>query len=711
MVSGVVRARGMAEFTAECGGGKTALLHAVAPDAYIRVGRMGCEDFLQDAVREFFVHPAGGRRLSSRECHEALRRLGAVVALDDVVYGPREIAEVRSALAGCAILVGAERPVLGPAGGSHPLPGLAEPEALALVVRHLGRIITEAESLWVRRLVTAVGGRPLALRQAAALVRHDGHTFAGLAASAGADPSVLDEFAISAVGPAAKRLLAALALVEGTPIPARLVAAMADVPSAAEGFEALVAHALAERQGDRFALPAAKAESYLRLLHRHLHLGTAMRALALGIGAYDPSGGYARDAARAAHALLGHSEVCDEPRLPVGLAAAAERVLFVQGHWQAWRDVLDRGQFAALSARDTAAQAYFAHQQGTLHLLEGREAAARQSLTLALDLRTGLGDGAGAAVTRANLALVPAPPVTAVPAAPPVPAAGRLGRQALLAAVLTVVLLALGLSVGTGLFDRAGPGASAATADPSRRAPGPRPAGGGRVAQQGGAKAEMKPLRIVGRPDYGDVHVGAAGPGDSRVIAFTITNPNGRPITPDAITLPGPGPSGTGSSASGRPADFTITAGTCPAGDGAALAPGASCTVSVRFAPTALGPRTATLTVSCGAHGPAATARLTGHGFATIKVTLAPGRADPPHDHVTVTADGATTTCGGPGGCTVRYDDPRRPVILRTHGPGRGRGSAPGGWTGPCAGSHEECMPEPGGDISTSVRFHPSAGG
>jgi hypothetical protein len=79
---------------------------------------------------------------------------------------------------------------------------------------------------------------------------------------------------------------------------------------------------------------------------------------------------------------------------------------------------------------------------------------------------------------------------------------------------------------------------------------------------------------------------GAYAIGDSTTLGFTVTNPatNGGPVTPSL----------GGASA----AEFAISSSTCPA----TLPGGATCTVTVSFAPTVNGDKTATLTVS-GAPG------------------------------------------------------------------------------------------------------------
>jgi hypothetical protein len=66
---------------------------------------------------------------------------------------------------------------------------------------------------------------------------------------------------------------------------------------------------------------------------------------------------------------------------------------------------------AAQSVGDRAAVAMAQHQLGTRALCVGETSAAAAALQAALDLRTALGDTAGAQVTQHNLSLITAPPV------------------------------------------------------------------------------------------------------------------------------------------------------------------------------------------------------------------------------------------------------------------------------------------------------------
>jgi len=631
-VRGAVRTRAMIEFTGESGSGKTALLHAIGPDAYIRVGALGVVDFLHELVGEFHVPPLDGRRLTAEECVDALRRVEAVVALDDVSFDREAIALVRRALPGCAVLVAAARPVIGLLGASHPLPGLADADALALLARDTGRMISPGELPAVHRLVAAVSGNPLALCQAAALVRHRGYDLATVAeiaetgtwpapaaattgrhsrpapadrrrttpatrpggtaagprhadrgarspdhpphppeaaaeaspprgrghavpgygtnraeptrgpkgdfpygpngrepgygsrtadggygpggaeppygrgaasgygpggdmpaygqtagptygqaaadapyepggadasppfgSSAAGQPSPLWRGAVGGpgvrTGPAALadavlgvlaeeelRALAVLVLTDGAALPLRLARTMARVRGAAP-FEELVVLGLAVRHEDRVALRSGAPRQYEGVATEHMDTAGALDAMAEWISARDPGGLDVPGKLRAALALLAHAARKEEWAAAQRLAACVEKLPFLRGQWQAWQAVLDSGRAAAERTASTAAAAYFTHQLGTLHALEGRTDEARTFLAHAFDLRIRVADTAGAEISRANLRLLGPDPSDTAPARP-APPAERPRRRRTARVMATAAVLALG--VGTG---------------------------------------------------------------------------------------------------------------------------------------------------------------------------------------------------------------------------------------------------------------------
>ncbi|MHC5907197.1 ATP-binding protein [Streptomyces sp. S6] len=182
-----VRPRTAVEFTGPCGAGKTTLLRNVPQAVYVRVGATALEDLVQDLMRSFYAWQ-GPVRFSTEDCARFLAAVDGTVVLDDVSYTPQQLGYLQQALRGCALVIGSATPALGAAGESYALEGLSEGAAIALLARDLGRALSGAELAVVGRLLTAVGGQPLHLRQAAALVRYDGRTLADVTARAeGAD--------------------------------------------------------------------------------------------------------------------------------------------------------------------------------------------------------------------------------------------------------------------------------------------------------------------------------------------------------------------------------------------------------------------------------------------------------------------------------------------------------------------------------------------
>jgi hypothetical protein len=147
--------------------------------------------------------------------------------------------------------------------------------------------------------------------------------------------------------------------------------------------------------------------------------------------------------------------------------------------------------------------------------------------------------------------------------------------------------------------------------------------------------------------------------------AITVTNPGTAPLNVTAVALVGTAPNSF-------PGDYTVTADSCLAG---AVAPGATCLVTVVFAPHAIGNRPGLLQFTDDAvPGPQLVA-LTGAGAAPTLTALPPlappgavsqvsGAGFPPGKPVVVTLDGMpvqlTVTASGTGTFTV-------PLVIFPH--------------------------------------------
>ncbi|MEU6354697.1 hypothetical protein ABZ896_36175 [Streptomyces sp. NPDC047072] len=628
LVRRAVHERGAVEFTGPCGTGKTTLLKN-AGGTYLRVGGTELEDLLQELTRRFYDYPgADGVRLTTEQCAQALGHVGEVVALDDVPYGPQQLDYLRRVLPGCVLVIGAPAPALGASGTSYPLPGLAEPDAVALLLRELGRRhLPDAETAAVRRLVAAVGGQPLHLRQAAALARLDGRSLPELAALAESDPGTLDQVSISAVAPEARRALAVLTLLGGALLPAAVLTQMADLAYVAGTFESLTERGLAEQAEDRFGLPVCKSESYRQILYRYIGLASTLRSLTAWLASRDPAGEEARGAVDAALSLLGLAAERRQWQAVVQLVTVVERILFVQGHWQAWQNTLAQGITAAQAAGDRAAEAYFTHQQGVQHFLHDRLEHADRLLRRALDLRTRLGDLAGAAVTRANLELLAPPPT---PPAPPSSGPSHPRRLVMAAVAGVVAVLVVGSVIvqalgggsgeagpssppvsvsdstgsGSGTTGTAGETTTGTTGETTTGTTGETTTGETTTGQTttGGTPVTLAGPEITPvSHDFGGVDI---TPGSTtQEFAFTITNPNDQAIAVGSATVP-------------ADSGFSSVASDCKP----RLEARAFCTETVEFWPTRVGSATSRLTVESG--GKAYTAGLSGTGYVNVTVTL-----------------------------------------------------------------------------------------
>ncbi len=500
------------EFTAPCGSGKSSLLRQVAANAttddiagscvYLQAGDHDVEDLLQRLVDELYTADQPIKP-TPEQCTQLLGQVQALILLDDVLLDPGQVEQLVHALPGCILVLGSPRPVLGRHGRSQILAGLPDDAALELVTRDLGRPLGNRELPAAKRLVAAVDGQPLHLRQAAALVREDGLSFATLAKKADHEPEVLDRLSVNALAEQERRALAVLALAAGALLPKELVGVMGDIAQIGECLGLLHRRGLADQQDDRFGLPVCKVESYRQMLLKDLHLG------------------------------------------------------------------------------DRAAEAFFAHQQGTLALCQDQLDAAKRLLEHALELREQLGDRDGAAVTRHNLQLLqppePPPDGDGHPSPP-----NRIRKRLLTAgAVLAAVLVVVGSYMAIG----AGPPKPPLRATPATLS-------FGKQAINTALRSPLVvPLRGTGvRPppglprltpaalSFGEQQVGTiSSPRD-----LTLSNTGTGRLRVAAVNVKG-----------GNRGDFRVTANRC----GAPIDPGRSCSIRVRFGPTAPGSRAASLVV------------------------------------------------------------------------------------------------------------------
>ena len=155
----------------------------------------------------------------------------------------------------------------------------------------------------------------------------------------------------------------------------------------------------------------------------------------------------AQSAASASLRIIGYAAERGEWHTVVRLVQAIEPVLALAGRWQAWREALERGVEAAQAVGDVAAEAHLSHQLGTLEFAVDHLDRAGELWQRALELREEIGDHAGAAATRANLALL-----ASAPAGPGPSGRRRPSKRAIvLAVVIALVIAAFAIPVARSL--------------------------------------------------------------------------------------------------------------------------------------------------------------------------------------------------------------------------------------------------------------------
>jgi hypothetical protein len=609
------RARLPIEFYAPCGYGKSTLLREIAAQAPARLGvpgvyldakQDGPADLLQRVVHALYATD-GPVRPTPAQCAQLLAQATPMVVLDDVVWGPDELAYLLPALSGCGVVLGCDQPRIGRRGMSQLLPGLSDDAALALVGRDLGRPLTGAELPELRRLAAAVEGQPLRLRQAAALVRTGEHSLAALAGSAEQGPTVLNRLSVNPLARTERRVLAVLALLGGALLPVDLVSVLSNASQVVQALAELRDRGLIEHRDDRFGLPVCRVPGYRELISDNLDLAGAIRDIVGWLGQRNPGGEDSLSLVNGVVSLIGYAAERRDWDGVARLVRVAEPILTLAGRWETCRHILDIGIQAANTTGDAAAEALFHHQQGTLAQCLGQADTAQQQLSRALQLRHQLSDHAGAAVTQHNLRQLAGPPTPPTPPPAP-PASPKPNHRPRLAVAVTAVLAILALAVGIGVGVR-GAGSTypqdhaAVTTGPSTETTSPGIVSTGPGTGTTRPPGSGPPVLTPGRQDFPRTNVTPSHKVRSRK-SFAVTNPNNEPITIG-------GPHTTGDAA------FSVTPGTCPA----RLASHEKCAVTVVFDPNEIGTHKGKLLVPATGY-PELSADLIGIGFATLTVSI-----------------------------------------------------------------------------------------
>ncbi len=405
------------EFNALSGYGKTSLLRLLArssqtnvyPDGVIylsaRDQRPG--DLLQSVFDALFEYDVSYKP-SEGEIRFALQDKHALILLDDVELSREEVEGLLDAAPGCTFFLAGPEQKLWGEGRTIALGGLPISDAQSLLERELGRKLEHGEVAAAHELWELLDGSPLALIQAAALVREHGYSLSRLAAAArGEEP---------------KKKVAALALEMLTEPERAIIAAIGALKGAALRAQHLPG--LTRMAGTEVLLDGLQKQGIIQPAESGYRLAGFI--LTLIEQSWDMekwsewalnffrswASGFRKEPLKIleeAGALLHLHQwamVSGRWQDSLELVRLVESPLAMGGRWEAWGAALQGGLQAAQTIGDLAEKAWVLHEMGTRLLCLGEKEAARDTLIRALRLRNSLGDQAGAAVTRHNLNLL-----------------------------------------------------------------------------------------------------------------------------------------------------------------------------------------------------------------------------------------------------------------------------------------------------------------
>jgi hypothetical protein len=412
------------EVSGDAGVGKTAFLrhlahhpHAASFDdgiVYLSARHQSCADILQ-LLFEAFYESDGVQKAADARIRRDLRGKRALILLDDVRLAHAELDQVFEIAPGCAFVVATHTRYLWDEGRNLTLAGLNAEDAVSLLERAVERPLDDSERPAAMRLCELLGGHPLRILQAAALVREKRIALDPGPADIGPDGLITQ--LMKSIDERQRRALLALISLPGVPLSVQHISAIAEITDLEPTIQALLGLGLVVREQARYQAAAGVADR----LRRREDLGPWIHRAITYFTAWTSR--FQRNPSvllEEAEALLRTQQSAAETRRSgevLRIGRLLEGALIVGGRWGAWAHVLERCLDAAKATGDRSAEAWALHQLGTRAVCVGDDSAARSLLGRAVAIRETLGDTVALAASRQNLGFVVAP-VSMAPSEP-----------------------------------------------------------------------------------------------------------------------------------------------------------------------------------------------------------------------------------------------------------------------------------------------------
>jgi len=401
------------ELSGEAGIGKTAVLRHLAHHvraasfadgiAYVRARRQPFSDLLQ-LIFEAFYESDGTSLPTDAEIRRGLRDKQALILLDDVDLDPHVLEQVLDIAPQSAFAMATRERCLWGEVRSIPLKGLSPEDAVPLFERELERVLDDAERAAAASLCAALGGHPVRIIQAAALVRDHGIPVGECARAV--TPAVLVAELTASIDEKQRRALLALTALPGVPLTAQHVSGIAELADVEPALRTLTRRGLVSGSQSRHRLADGVADQLRRTEDLKPWLNRAITYFTAWAERYRRSPANLLEESEALLAVQRYAADARRWSEALRVGRILEGALVTGARWGAWAISLERCLAAAKALGDRSAEAWALHEIGTRALCVGNPGTARTLLTQAAELRESLGEITAAAFSRQNLALV-----------------------------------------------------------------------------------------------------------------------------------------------------------------------------------------------------------------------------------------------------------------------------------------------------------------
>jgi hypothetical protein len=419
------------------GAGKTALAGRVMqtqlpgsfPDGlvYLSARHETHEDLLQALFHSFFESDELVK-VTENDVRRLMAGKRALIVVDDAdLLGDKEVEALAQVVPQCALLIAGQQQQIWQ-GASVLLRGMPRQHAVALFEQHFRPgVVAAAERSTVEAICDALGGIPLNIVKIATIASQQGLSLDQVLQQIRPEEEKRDPLALALaliskqLSEGQRLVLGGLAAGGGSSVGLEALPVITGLPldEIAHHLRLLQQIGLVEVDGLRWRLSAGLGPTVQQAWASDEMQARAAEYYASRVSALQH---LPRDADEEnVLSALDHYFQQGQWQRVVTIARSLDRYLAATGHWAQWRRRLDQAQQAARKLGDRATEAWAQHQLGVIALGLGDTDLAKQLFRSALSLRRGLGDRAGAMVTRWNLRLT-APP----PPPPPAPRNGPL---------------------------------------------------------------------------------------------------------------------------------------------------------------------------------------------------------------------------------------------------------------------------------------------